>query len=108
MFEAQGKSGQIRIIGGGANSALWKQILADVWKTPVAALQASANDSTSLGVAAAAGTAVGMFRDLREATDYIKVKNVTEPSDHQSAYDKYFSVYQKLYEDTKKEMHAIG
>lgn len=39
VFEAQGKSGQIRIIGGGANSALWKQILADVWKTPVAALQ---------------------------------------------------------------------
>lgn len=108
VFEAQGKSGQIRIIGGGANSALWKQILADVWKTPVAALQASANDSTSLGVAAAAGTAVGMFRDLREATDYIKVKNVTEPSDRQSAYDKYFSVYQKLYEDTKEEMHAIG
>ena len=108
VFEEQGKSEQIRIIGGGANSALWKQIMADVWKTPVAALNASANDSTSLGVAAAAGAAAGLFGSLREATDYIKVKNVTEPSREQQSYEKYFAVYQKLYEDLKEEMHALS
>ena len=108
VFEEQGTSDQIRIIGGGANSALWKQIMADVWKVPVAALNASANDSTSLGVAAAAGAAAGLFKDLREATEYIRVKDVTEPSPSQAEYDKYFEVYQKLYEDTKSEMHDVG
>ncbi|MCI8376074.1 MAG: xylulokinase [Lachnospiraceae bacterium] len=107
VFEEQGRSEQIRIIGGGANSELWKQILADVWKTPVAALNASADDSTSLGVAAAAGAAAGLFGDLKEATEYIKVKNVTVPSSSQAEYDKYFAVYQKLYEDTKEEMHRV-
>ncbi len=107
VFEEQGKCSQIRIIGGGANSSLWKQIMADVWKRPVAALNASANDSTSLGVAAAAGTAVGLFQNLKEATEYIRVKNVTEPSSEQQKYEKYFNVYSKLYEETKEEMHSL-
>lgn len=108
VFEEQGSSPLIRIIGGGGNSELWKQILADVWGVPVAALSVSSGDSTALGVAAAAGTAAGLFGNLREAMGYIKVREIIEPYAQKNEYEKYFRVYQKLYENTKEEMHALS
>lgn len=108
VFEEQGKSEEIRIIGGGANSLLWRQILADVFETPVAVLNASADDSTSLGVAAAAGVAAGLFSDLQEATVRIRVKDVTKPSLEARRYKQYFDVYQSLYANTKEAMHRVN
>lgn len=97
----------IKIIGGGANSELWKQILADVWGKSVITLNVSSDDSTSLGIAAAAGSSVGLFRNVEDAAEFIRAGKTTVPSERQNEYRKYFEIYSRLYEDTKKEMHDL-
>ncbi len=107
VFREEGDLDEIKIIGGGSNSELWKQILSDVLQVKVASLNASAEDSTSLGVAAAAGTAVGIFPSLSEATKSIRISEVTNPSPDREIYKKYYAIYKKLYPDLKEEMHAL-
>ena len=107
VFKEQGNVEKMKIIGGGANSELWKQILTDVWEIPLAVLNTSAGDSCSLGAAAVAGTAVGLFSSLQEATKYIRIKKIIQPSRNKGEYKKYFSVYQELYPNTVCQMHKL-
>ena len=48
---------ELRIIGGGAKSKLWKQILADVCNVTLHDVSTFSDSATSLGAAAAAGAA---------------------------------------------------
>ena len=56
---------EIRVVGGGARSALWLQIKADVTGRPVRPVQSES--ATSSGAAMLAGVAAGSFGDLAEA-----------------------------------------
>lgn len=107
VFLEQGDSPQIRMIGGGAKSQLWRQILADIWKRPAAMLNTSADDATSLGVAAAAATAAGLFPDLAQAAAHITTGQVQQVSDQAPVYDPYYSVFRDLYEKTAGDMHLL-
>jgi xylulokinase len=65
-FVALGIGGEeIRVVGGGARSALWLQIKADVTRSPVRPVEGDA--ATSAGGAMLAGVAAGNFADLAEA-----------------------------------------
>jgi xylulokinase len=68
----------MRLIGGGARSAVWRQILADVYDLPILrpALPAEA---TSLGAAIAGGVAVGLFADYRVAHEVVRVDDAEIP-----------------------------
>jgi xylulokinase len=57
---------QIQMLGGGARSPLWCQIIADVTGIPVAILNQSEN--ASIGAAILAGIGAGVFEDLKTAT----------------------------------------
>jgi xylulokinase len=56
--------GELRIIGGGARSALWRQIVADVLGRP---LLVPALSDASAGAALLAGVGAGVFRDPADA-----------------------------------------
>jgi xylulokinase len=64
---------RMRIIGGGSNSRIWKQIIADICSISLAGLSVPADDAGSLGIAAAAGAGAGLFKDVAEG-----VKCITE------------------------------
>jgi xylulokinase len=65
-FAALGLAGdEIRVVGGGARSALWLQIKADVTGSPVRPVEGDC--ATSAGAAMLAGVAAGNFADLEEA-----------------------------------------
>ena len=53
----------MRLVGGGAGSALWQQIFADVYGVPVATVKYP-GDAGALGVGVIAGTAAGLYGDL--------------------------------------------
>jgi xylulokinase len=53
----------MRLIGGGARSALWRQIFADALGLPIV-LPALTAEATSLGAAIAGGIGVGIYRDF--------------------------------------------
>jgi sugar (pentulose or hexulose) kinase len=55
----------VRLVGGLANSPMWRQLFADVTGMPMASL--SCSESGALGVAMLAGLAAGVWRDMPEA-----------------------------------------
>ena len=88
----------LRLIGGGGQSAAWQQILADVCGVKVQLLSTQAPDATSLGAAIAAGVGVGLFADLAEGVQTIKITAEREPDlSRKDLYAKQFDVYTALY-----------
>jgi xylulokinase len=88
----------LRLIGGGGQSHVWQQMLANVCALPVQSLSTQPADATSLGAAFAAGVGVGLFDDLGQAARAIEVTG-EHPSDTVLAgqYGAYYRVYQGLY-----------
>jgi xylulokinase len=81
---------EIRMLGGAARSATWRQIFADVLETPVATLNFM-EEATSLGAAIAGGVGIGVFRDIGDAARIVRTVDRTEPDPAR------FPVYRKAY-----------
>lgn len=84
------------VAGGGSQSRLWRQILADVFGIPVLLTEASGAGG-AYGAALLAGVGCGMFRDLASATRLCKVKDVVHPGPDALLYERAFAQYQRLY-----------
>jgi xylulokinase len=70
---------EIRVTGGGQQSALWNQIKADALETNV--VQVTRREGAPLGAALLAGFGVGLFRDLdATARRWIKTENAVRPN----------------------------
>lgn len=80
------------LIGGGAQSGLWGQIIADMFNTRMAVPEVS---DSSFGGAMLAGTVCGMFTNLEEAVKICcKIARVIEPlPSNVEVYNKLFHVY---------------
>jgi len=88
----------LRLIGGGGQSTVWQQLLADVCEVNVQMLSTQSADATSLGAAIAAGVGVGMFADLAEGVRTIAVTDQRPPDLSRSAlYAKQYEIYGSLY-----------
>ncbi|MBS1798035.1 MAG: FGGY-family carbohydrate kinase [Acidobacteria bacterium] len=88
---------EFAVIGGGATSDLWLQILADVTNKKINIPENT--EASSLGAAIAAGVGAGWFTDFREAAGQMcRVGRVVEPdpASHRQ-YRKAFSIYKKIY-----------
>jgi xylulokinase len=68
----------VRLIGGGARSPLWRQILADVLGMPIL-LPELVTEATSLGAAIAGGVGVGIFDSFAAADRFIHVHEAARP-----------------------------
>jgi len=87
-----------RLIGGGAKSSLWRQIVCDAMG--IKAFRTAADDS-SFGAALLAGVGVGIFKNMEKAAKRcVEVVEVLEPNlENYEKYAKIFDVYQKMYND---------
>jgi xylulokinase len=98
-YEAAGVAiSELRAVGGGAKSAKWLQMKADVFGKPVAALESS--EAAATGAAILAGKALGLFKSAAAAAEQlVKVKRVYAPVDaaHRRYLEKY-AVYSGIYE----------
>ena len=88
---------EIRGTGGGARSAFWRQLQADVYGAPV--MTVNNLEGPAFGAALMAGVGAGVFRDLVEAADaLVKVENVTEPiAEHSTVYQECYGLFRALY-----------
>jgi sugar (pentulose or hexulose) kinase len=88
----------IRSLGGGARSALWKQIEADVTKRPV--LTTRDPDAATLGACILAGIATGLYSNVMEAAEaMVGVARTYEPDPRTaSLYDEVYETHRALYE----------
>ena len=68
----------IRLIGGGAQSAVWRQMLADVFARPVQILDLI-TEATSWGAAVAGGVGIGLY-GWSIAKEQARVQLTVEPN----------------------------
>jgi xylulokinase len=89
---------EVRALGGGARSRIWKQIEADIIGRPV--LTTTNEEAATLGAAILAGKAVGIYSSVEEAAEkMIQIKERFEPAaENRAVYDDAFSTYLKLYD----------
>src|SRR5574341_1342013 len=89
---------EIRSLGGGARSRVWKQIEADITGRPV--LTTANEEAATLGAAILAGKAVGMFSSVEQAAEQmVQVRERFEPIPaNQPIYDQAFQTYVQLYD----------
>ena len=87
----------LRATGGGANSRAWMQMKADVLNMPVTALESA--EAGAAGCAMAAGAALGLYPNLREAAKiFVREKETYCPvPEMHGRYSLIYEKYKKLY-----------
>ncbi len=70
--------GSLRLIGGGARSGVWRQILADVLNVRID-IPELLSEATSWGAAVAGGIGVGLYADWTIAKSRTRILEVVEP-----------------------------
>lgn len=86
----------MRLIGGGGNSQLWPQMLADCFNLPVHQLTLT-GEATSWGAAVAAGVTIGLY-DWSLAAERTTVTNIVAPcAATVERYDELATIYTDTY-----------
>jgi xylulokinase len=87
----------MRLIGGGSKSAVWRQILADIYNLPILRLNLSA-EATALGAAIAGGVGVGLYPDYKVARDLIPITEAERPNpDTRARYEALYELFKRSY-----------
>jgi xylulokinase len=88
---------EVRASGGGARSAMWRQILADSGRAPMVTI--NVDEGPSYGAAILASVAAGLYTSVEQACDAIirEIDRVPVIPAHADAYDGWFKEYQAAY-----------
>jgi xylulokinase len=99
---------QVRASGGGARSAVWRQIQADVTGFPHVTI--NVDEGPALGVALLAGVGAGIYPSVEAACKaVIQVEKQTDPCTvNHAAYDHFYAVYRALYAQLKSQFNEIA
>jgi xylulokinase len=98
---------QVRISGGGAKSALWRQIIADV--LGVELVTVNTTEGAAFGAALLAGVGAGAYEDVPAACEAtIQITGRTGPSQATRAYQDYYPHYRALYPALAPEYKAMA
>ena len=94
--------------GGGANSALWRQIMADIMGVEIAVNNST--DSGALGVAILAGVGTGVYKDVASACEQIIKKRDSQSYNaaNKDLYEEMYKIYQSLYASLKRDFADLA
>src|SRR5215204_6441826 len=97
----------VRATGGGARSALWRQLQADIYNTPIH--RTVADEGPAYGAALLTGVASGTYANVDEASSVVKLREeITEPDGETSkTYEDHYEVYRSLYPATGSAMSRL-
>ncbi len=100
---------ELRAIGGGGKSPLWRRILADVLGVPIARL--NVDEGPAYGAALLAGAGVGIWPNVAEASDAVVTPVETvEPGEASDGYQARYRIFRSLYaalRDSFREAAAV-
>jgi len=97
----------VRAVGGGARSPLWRQLQADVLGRPLR--RTAVDEGPAYGAALLAGVAAGVYTDAAEAVARVRLRDeATEPDPgRMTIYDELHAVFASLYGATREAAHAL-
>jgi gluconokinase len=100
------ETSECRATGGFARSALWRQILADVFERPVA--YPADHESSCFGAAIMAMKAVGVVDSLEAAEHLLRIEHRHEPGERESeVYRRVMPLFVDLYRDLEDEFGRL-
>ena len=102
------RTDQVRLIGGGAKSPLWRQMMADIMGAEIAILDGG--EGPAQGAAILAGKGAGIYDDLKAVTDQIlPLAETIEPNvEAQARYSDIYGLYRNLYPALKNHFHQAN
>jgi len=102
-----GEITQVRASGGGARSALWRQILADVLDCELVIVNVT--EGAAYGAALLAGVGAGLWPDVEAACDaVVRIADHVEPIPaHVEVYEEVYRTYHGLYDALKPTFDAL-
>jgi len=99
---------EIRVSGGGSNSILWKQIIADIFQLPVMTVSGS-KEGGAYGAALVAGTGCGIWPTIEDATNCMAIETEVYPDIHNKKYyNELFEIYKQLYPALKNSFDSLS
>jgi len=100
--------GQITATGGGARSALWRQMQADIYGAEVVTINIA--EGPAFGAAILAGVGAEVYNSIQEATsEIVEVTSKTQPiKDNVKVYEEYYQIYRSLYPALKPEFDNVS
>ena len=98
---------EIRLIGGGAKSELWQQIIADIFGEKISLL--NIEQGPAFGAAIIAGVGAGVFSDFESIVEeLVEVVDTVEPiKENVEKYNKSYKIYRSLYTDLKDRFKEL-
>lgn len=88
---------EIILIGGGAKSPAWRQIIADVMQRPIVCTTMK-QEANTWGAAKCGGVSVGLWESFEAAQKLVTIENVTQPRKEAGAlYDKMYQAFLNAY-----------
>ncbi len=98
----------IRVTGGGAGNPLWRQILADVFHSPIRVVGAAAGPAW--GAAILAGVGIGLFPSAAHAAESrMETSDLVEPADDAvEIYRRYHNEFDRLYTALREEFRILA
>ena len=99
---------QVRVSGGGAQSPLWRQILADVLGVELVTVNSS--EGAAYGAALLAGVGAAVWPDVDTACQAtVRQTGVTAPDEvAMASYDEGYGTYRQLYPALRPAFHRLG
>jgi xylulokinase len=99
---------QVRLSGGGARSAFWRQLQADIYGTTCVTI--NSEEGPAYGVALLAAVGTGEFRNIREACrKAISITRTIKPDARSKAlYKRHYAEFTRLYPALKGEFSRIA
>jgi xylulokinase len=107
-FALAGAAEQVILAGGGAQSALWRQIQADIYGIPLR--PSLLQEQTCVGAALLAGVGCGVYADIAEACaaavrlGALIAPDQTAQARYQARYEHFKALYRRLAQD----MHQLA
>ncbi len=101
-------AGEVRAIGGGARSPLWRQMQADIFGSPIVTMRAE--EGPAFGAALLAGVGAGLYPDVQAAVEAaVATGDVVEAqTENVKAYDDLYAVYRQLYGTLKPTFDRLA
>jgi xylulokinase len=97
----------IRLSGGGARSAFWRQLQTDIYDVPTAVI--NAEEGPAYGVAILAGVGTGVWNSVPEACEAVisEVENRDPDGEMSKFYRRAHREYRRLYPMLKDEFPKL-
>lgn len=109
VFREQAAVNTMKLIGGGARSDLWCQIIAAACAIELQQMATPAGDATALGMALTAGVGVGLYPDLATAQAVIRTRSRERPDpDLTARYERIYPLFEQLYQSNRTLFKALA